>query len=221
MKKIISLTLIFGLLVSGSLIYFEPEAAKAVAVSDSITVTQSVTSEISITAPADVTMSSAIPGITGNAGAPRTGSATWTVITNNATGFTLGMAASDTPAMQLDTTWNFTDYTEATSTVPDYTWSSPAASAAEFGFSVEPATAADTIAKYLDNALDLCNTGSTNTANKCWYSASTTAETVINRSTQTASAGEAEVIKFQTESNAKYLKEGSYIAYITVTATEN
>ena len=221
MRQTISLVTIISLLAMGSYVIFEPEAVKSAAVSDAILVTQAVSQEISITSPSDVTMSSSIPGITGNAGAPRTGSATWTVKTNNATGFTLGMAASDTPAMQLDATWTFTDYTEATSTVPDYTWSSPAASAAEFGFTVEAATAADTIAKYLDNGTDLCNTGSSQTTDKCWYSASTTAETVINRSTNTASTGEAEVIKFQTESNAKYLKEGSYIAYITVTATEN
>jgi len=45
--------------------------------------------------------------------------------------------------------------------------------------------------------------------------------TVINRSTATLVSGEAETVNFQTESNAKYLKEGSYTATITATATEN
>jgi len=218
MREIISLTLFLGLLISGGLIYFEPEMAKAV--SDAITITQAVSSEITISSPADVTMSAAIPGITGNAGSPRTGSATWTVKTNNATGFSLALAASTAPAMQLDATWYFSDYTPATAGTPDYNWSSPASGAAEFGYTVEPATAADTVQKFLDNGT-ACATGTLNTVDKCWYNFSTTSETVINRTTNTESAGEAEVVKFQTESNAKYLKEGNYVATITATATEN
>ena len=176
---------------------------------------------IAISSPADVVMSTAIPGITGNAGAPRTGSATWTVITDNDAGFNLTHAASADPAMQLDATWYFSDYTSPTSTQPEYTWASPAVSAAEFGQTVEPATAADTVALFKDDGTAACNTGSNQTADKCWYSASTTALTIINRSTNTTSAGEAEVVKYQTESNVKYLKEGSYVATITVTATAN
>jgi len=200
--------------------YFEPLMTKAASASDFIVVTQAVSSEITITSPADVTMSAAIPGITGNPGSPRTGSTTWTVKTNNTTGFTLALKSSTTPSMRLDATWTFSDYSPATAGTPDYNWTSPAASAAEFGYSVEPATAADATAKFKDNG-SACNTGTNVTANKCWYNMSITDEAVVNRSTETSSTGEAEVVRFQTESNAKYLKEGNYTATITATATEN
>lgn len=218
MKKIISSVLILGILVMTGYMFFEPEMIKAVA--DSVVVTQAVSAEITISSPADVTMSSAIPGITGNLGAPRTGSATWTVKTNNDTGFNMTINSSVSPSMQLDGTYNFSDYSPSAANVPDYTWASPAASAAEFGYSVEPATVADTAALFKDDGT-ACNVGALNTADRCWLNASTTAVTVINRTTNTSSAGEAEVVKFQTESNAKYLKEGNYTATITATATMN
>jgi len=130
--------------------------------------------------------------------------------------------ASQTNALYLDGTYYFTDYTPGTSNVPDYNWTSPASTAAEFGFTVEPATAADTVQLFLDNATNACNTGSTNTANKCWLGFNSTTDiNIINRTTATSGGGEAEVVKFQAESNAKYLKEGSYSATVTVTATMN
>ncbi len=91
---------------------------------------------------------------------------------------------------------------------------------AEFGYSVEPATVADTVTAFKDDGVN-CNIGALNTVSKCWLNASTTNFTVINRTTETTSAGEAEIVRFQTESNAKYLKEGNYTATITATATMN
>ena len=199
---------------------FEAAMTSAGSANDSIVVTQVVGGELSISQPADVTMSSAIPGITGNPGSPRTGSATWTVITSNTSGFYLTLKSSTNPSMQLDATYNFSDYSPASAGVPDYTWASPASSAAEFGYTVEPETAADTSTKFKDNG-SACNTGSLNTANRCWYNMSTTDQTVIERSSNTDTGGEDEVVRFQTESNGKYLKEGDYIATITATATEN
>jgi len=201
--------------------YFEPMISIAASANDSITVTQAVSSEISISSPADVTMSSAIPGMTGNLGSPRTGSATWTVKTGNTTGFILALKASTAPAMRLDATYNFSDYSPAVAGTPDYNWISPAASEAEFGYTVEPATSADAAQIFKDNASNACNSGSTQTPGKCWYNFTISDVTVINRSTATLASGEAETVNFQTESNAKYLKEGSYTATITATATEN
>jgi len=89
-------------------------------------------------------MSSAIPGMTGNLGSPRTGSAAWTVKTNNTTGFNLTLKSSTNPSMQLDATYNFSDYSPVTAGTPDYNWASPVSGSAEFGYTVEPETAADT-----------------------------------------------------------------------------
>ena len=90
-KKTISLTAISGVLLMGGYWALEPTLISAAAVSDPITVTQAVTQEITIDSPANVNMSASIPGVIGNPGAPRTGSATWTVKTTNATGFYLGL----------------------------------------------------------------------------------------------------------------------------------
>ena len=220
MKKILSLVSIISLVASFSFLILEPELVNAVG--DSVVVTQAVSAEITISSPADVTMSSSIPGVTGNLGSPRTASTTWTVVTNNTTGFIMTLAASTSPAMQLDGTYNFSDYSTATTTVnvPDYTWGSPSSAVAEFGYSVEPATVAYTATAFKDDGA-ACNTGALNTVDKCWLNASTTALTAINRTTETLSSGEAEKVKFQAESNAKYLKEGNYTATITATATMN
>lgn len=179
---------------------------------------------ITISSPANVNMSAAINGITGNPGSPRTGSATWTVATNNYTGFNMKLHASTDPAMQLDGSNQFADYTPAVGGTPDYDWSSPAASAAEFGFTVEPETDGDTVQLFLDNSgASPCNTaGGTQTDDKCWFDFNGLNDiNVINRTIFTNSGGEDEVVKFQTESNAKYLKEGNYVATITATAVTN
>ena len=175
---------------------------------------------LSISSPVDVTMSATIPGVTGNPGAPRTGSATWQVITDNTAGFILKLKASAAPAMVLDGTYHFNDYSPA-GAVPDYDWAQPAASEAEFGFTVEAETIGDEVLAFRDAGAAPCGAGALNTADKCWWNFTALDYTVINRATNTDSGGEDEVVKFQTESNAKFLKEGSYVATITATATEN
>jgi len=218
-KQILSLTLILNILIFTGYSIFEPQSVEAV--EDQIQIFQSVTAEISITSPSDVTMSPAIPGMTGSGGTPSTGQATWTVITNNKEGFTMTFKASTSPALRGNTTNDyFADYTPSNPSVPDYNWSI-AANAAEFGYTVEPATAADTAQLFKDNG-SACNTGSNQTADKCWYSASTTAVTVINRTSSTSSSGENEVIKFRAEQGSNTFKlEDTYTATTTVTVTMN
>ncbi len=219
MKRIISLSVIVNLLVPMAFAILEPQITKAVA--DNVTVTAEVTEEISITSPADVLLASSIPGMTGNPGAPASGSATWTVITNNATGFNLKIKATSDPSMKnTDGEYYFFDYTSAAAGSPDYTWASPAVGSAEFGYSVTAATAADTDTPFLNGGAT-CGTGALNTDNKCWWDLTTADTTVINRSTNTTSAGEAEKVNFRAESNGQFLKEGYYDALVTVTATMN
>lgn len=219
MKKIISLILISSLLGMTAYFVLEAEIIKAQS-SDTVIVTQAVSAEITISAPADITMSSAIPGITGNLGNPTTGSVSWTITTNNVQGYNLKLKAAAAPALSLDATWNFSDYSPATTVAPDFTWASPAASVAEFGFTVEPATIADTDPFFKDDGV-ACNTGTANAVDKCWWNFATTDKQIVNRSTETTSSGEAVAVKVRAESNAKYLKEGNYTATITATATMN
>ncbi len=224
MKEITSLSLAITVILSGIFIYFEPQITKAI--TDEITVTQTVSAEIAISSPANVTMSDPIPGITGGSA---TGSATWTVITNNNTGFKMELEASTAPALTGTTQGDsFADYTEGTPDVPDYDWS-VAESDAEFGYTVEPATAADTDATFLDNGADTCGTDSNQTADKCWigFAGASTKEQIINRTSETAIGGEAEVVKFKAELNGPatdadgFLIEDTYTATVTATATMN
>jgi len=212
---IISLSVIFIMMIS--FVYFEPIVTGAA--TDEVVVTMSVTEEVTVTHPDDISLSPSIPGVTGNAGSPATGSLTWTVKTNNTTGFNMKIKSSTNPSLQLDGSNNFSDYTNGAAL--DYTWQSPSASAAWFGFTVEPATAGDTVTAFLDNNSDTCGTGSTNNTNSCWAGMATTDTDIINRSTATASSGQAEVVKFRAESNAKFLTEGDYHATVTVTVALN
>ncbi len=172
---------------------------------------------LTVSAPADATMSPSIPGITGG-----TANATilWNVIADGPAGFAMVIKASTDPAMKLDASYYFDDYSPASPGVPDYNWSVDAGSA-ELGFTAEPASAADTVANFLDNG-SACNTGALNTADKCWLDFNgTTNVSAINRSSRTGVDGEDENIKFQAQSSAKFLKEGSYVATITTTVSSN
>jgi hypothetical protein len=200
-------------------IALEPSVTKAVnAGPDTATVTATVTGEIDISSPVDTTFSASIPGMTGNPGAPVTASLTWTVKTNNATGFNMTLKADHTSTLQLDASNVFTD----ASLTPSYNWTAATSGQAAFGFSPQSATAADTVQAFRDNNSSACNSASNYTGH-CWSGFNgTTAISIINRSSNTASAGEAEVINFKAESNAKFLKSGTtYSATITATVAMN
>ena len=219
MKRIISLTVIINLIFPLLFAILEPQVTRAV--TDAITVTAEVTEEISISSPADVLLASSIPGMTGNPGSPASGSATWTVITNNATGFNFKIKASTDPAMQnSDGEYYFFDYTPAAAGSPDYNYVQPAVGSAEFSYSVTAATAADADTPFRNDGAQ-CGTGANNTDNQCWWDLTTADVTVISRNSRTSSLGEAEKVNFRAESNGSFLKEGYYDAYITVTVVSN
>jgi len=178
---------------------------------------------ISVSSPDDTTMSPSIPGITGNPGNPSSGELSWNVKTDNPAGFNMKIHASTDPALQLDASNYFSDYTPESAGVPDYNWNSPSAGEAEFGFTVEPETAEDTVQKFLDNGSDACNIeNGSQTPDKCWLDFDGTTDIdIINRHSRTDSTGEDEVVKFRAESNGKFLEEGNYTATITVTVTAN
>ena len=219
MKKAINLALIISLIISVVFVAFEPQNVKAV--SHNVIITAEVTEEISITSPVDITLNPSIPGITGNAGSPATGSVTWTVKTSNAAGFNMKINATTDPALQLEAGEFFDDYTPAVAGSPDFDWASPDAASAEFGFTVEPETVTDTDSLFIDDGAD-CDVGALNGADTCWLDFNGQSNIdIINRSTATGLSGEDEVVKFWAESNAKHLKEGNYTATIQVTATMN
>ncbi|HBH46542.1 MAG: hypothetical protein A2445_05265 [Candidatus Jacksonbacteria bacterium RIFOXYC2_FULL_44_29] len=223
-RKNFYISIVVGTIVlSFGYLMFEPGESRSASDNDQITVTQVVTGEISISSPVNITMSATIPGRTGNALNPATGQVMWTVITSNSSGFNLTLAAFNNPAMQNSAADSFANYTSSTST-PDFTWA-VADGAAEFGYTVEPETTADTDQTFMDNGAT-CNTGAANAANSCWFGFNAlNAETIVNRSSETNAGGEDELVRFRTEFNnisaSAVLPAGTYTATITATATTN
>ena len=205
----------FGALLVCAVAFVLLEPAVTNAVADSATVTATVSEEVTISSPSDANFSASIPGVTGNPGAPVTASLTWTVKTNNDTGFNLKVKASQANALYKDGTYYFTDHT----TTPSYGWTAATSTAAIFGFTIDAATAADVVAAFHDTG-SACGSGANDGG--CWSGFNSTTDIdVINRTSETTASGEAEVINFQAESNGKLLEDGSYVATITATAALN
>jgi hypothetical protein len=217
-KKAISITAVIYFL--GVIIYstFEAQIIDAASASDQTEITLTVTSEITISDPGAVTMSPSIPGLTGGAA---TGTATWTVITNDSSGYSVTHIASST-SMLGDTQGDaFVAYTEATAGTPDFTWS-VAAGAKEFGYTVNSYSDSSSVATLFKDNGSACNTGSNVTYNRCYIHASTTAETIYNRATETTSSGTTFTIDYKAESGSSaFITEDTYTATTTVTATTN
>jgi hypothetical protein len=218
-----ALALIALLVLVSTYILVEPSVTSSQTATDQFVITQSVTSEISFVATtADVALAS-LPGITGGTS---NGSTQVRVSTNDSSGYSMTIAASGSPAMQGHTQGgSIPDYTVATSGIPDYTYSVPA-NTAEFAYTVSASTTADLAQKFLDNASNLCNTGSADTSGNttCWYGLSTTATSTINRTSETTASGATTTIFFRTTINANpspAIPEDSYTATTTLTATVN
>jgi len=189
------------------------------------TATVSVLKEIIITSGGNVTVGN-IYGITGNYGAPVVGTATFTITTNSATGFQMTVQASSTPALS-SSGYYFADYSKIAPTTVSYTWTSPALGTTAFGFSLLAGTAADEYGMFQQSG-SVCNAGSGTVSSDahCWSGfTGSTAVTVINRTSATGGAGEAEKITFSAEYRGNpgttILGSGTYTATITATATAN
>lgn len=168
---------------------------------------------LSVSSPLDVTMSPSIGGVTGGTG---NGSASWTVITDNPAGYILSIKASASPALQSGAN-NFADYTPAGS-VPDYDWSVANADS-EFGFTAE---GAKLVQKFKDDGVSSCNSGSSDTADKCWYKFLTSNETISNSASSAYPSGESTTVKFRAQSGSSHLQvAGTYTATITATVLPN
>jgi len=217
-KRAVSLSVTIFLTVLIVFIAFEPATVKGV--SDVVVLTATVTSEVTISSPADTSFSDVIPGVTGNPGNPRTASVTWNVKTNNSTGFSMYLHASQTDALYYNGSYYFDDYGTTPGT-PQYNWSSPPSGGAAMGFTVVPGTTADLATAFLDNGSSTCGSGAYH-ASKCWCGFDSTSDIlVINRTSPTTSSGEDEGFNFNAESNGRLLTPGDYTATVTATANLN
>lgn len=164
---------------------------------------------IAITSNGAVSMSPSIAGVSGGTG---TGSMSWTVTTDNAAGYTMNVHSTTTPSLRSAGS-SFADYTPAGSD-PDYTWS-VASTDSEFGFSPE---GSDIVQRFKDNG-SACNTGSSDTANKCWDALTTSDKEIAKRTTANHPSGTLTTVKIQAESGASHIQpNGTYTATVLVTA---
>lgn len=212
-----------SVLIIMALMFLVLEPTISNAIEDQFLVTQSITSEISfITPTADITMSPALAGITGGTA---NGQTTVRVLTNNALGYNMTLTASSSLGMIGNANGGrIAALVPTTPNVPNYAFSSLAANTAGFGYTVEASTTGEITALFRDNGSNTCNTGATEGSDTCWLNASTTATTIINRATATASSGATTTIKFRTiimSSPLPAIPQDTYVATTTLTALTN
>lgn len=208
-----------------SYLMLEPGLIIGQTATDQFVVEQIIGSEISFLTTANDVSLAAIGGVTGGASQGYTGVK---VYTNNTTGFTMTITASNSPAMQgISQGGVIADYTPATANVPDYTYATnTTGQAAEFGYTISASTTSHLAQKFLDNGSNACNTGSTDTSgtSTCWYNLSTTATSTIVTTAASASSGATSTFHFRVHVPANpspALPEDTYRATSTLTATTN
>lgn len=208
-KKVLSISLISLLSFSALYVVIEPVVVSALSATDDIVVTLTVDSGITISSGSDVTMSPNL-GVSSNTS---TGSSSWIVKTNHATGYSLAVKASSSPALVSGSN-SFADYTEGITGTPEV-WSL-ATGAKEFGYSA-----------YGDDVLDAtwgagssCGSGATIPNDLKYLGTKTTDKIIATRNVVTPTSGVTTNICFAAEQKDIYAPSGTYTATITATATE-
>jgi len=209
MKQIISaLSLSLAVTILAFPLFVGMEPRLGLAQTDSVTVNQTVTSGISIDTPADVTLTALT-----TTQLTSVGTTTWTVVTNNAAGYTLGVKATLTGSGALydSGTGNyFTDY----GTSSPSTWS--VTNAYMFGFApLGNDTTGYGTGSFCESST---NVPSTTLNYVGFYSAD---REVASSSSETTQAGTATTICYAVEQDTVWAPSGTYTATITATATAN
>lgn len=186
------------------------EAGLALAAnSATVTAREQVTAEIAITVGSNaLTMSPAIPGMTGGTG---TASTQVTIITNNKEGYNVTLAATSGPAaMQGDATEDyFIDYQ---SSAPETWVDTNAGGQSQFGFGITNGSAGNTATGYT----------SCPSADSCFFKATTTPKNIYTTTGDTTAAGDSFTLKFRAHLPANpnpQLTEDWYTATTTLTVT--
>lgn len=208
-KKVLSISLISLLSFSALYVVVEPVVVSALTATDSIVVTLTVDSGITISTGSDVTMSPNL-GVTSDTS---TGSSSWIVKTNHATGYTLGVKASTSPALASGSN-SFADYTEATAGTPDL-WTL-ATGAKEFGYSAY----GDDVPDATWGTGSSCGSGATIPTDLKYVGTKITDKVIATRNSVTPTAGITTNICFAAAQKDVYAPSGTYTATITATATE-
>ena len=221
----ISALLLMALLLV-SYFVLEPAVSRAAVDSDSFTVSQSVTGEIAITAPSNVTMDTAIGGVTGGSS---DGQTKIVVTSNNPTGYFMTLEFATATAMQGESLGGeIQNYTPTSGIIPDYNFS-VGANSAEFAYSVAASSTADIDTTFRNNGSVCNNDSGGDQLNKCWAAPSTTAgvlasETIITTTAATPDSGSTSTVKFKVQITANpspSVPPDTYTATATLTATTN
>ena len=193
-------------------VIIEPTTALATAVTNNVIVTLNVTSGVTISTGAAVTMLPNI-GIASNAAV---GGSAWTVATNSATGYTLAVHSTTTPALKNAAIDSFANYTEAITGTPDL-WGGVAAGTKEFGYGAY-GTDTPTATWGTPTGCGNTGTGAPDAAGK--FKGMTTVDaTIASRGGVTPTTGITTNICFAAQQNATYAAAGAYTATVTATAT--
>jgi hypothetical protein len=192
-SKAVSFALAGFLVISLGFWIAEPGIVGAAYDTDDVLVNLAVTGTISLNSPTDVTMSPDIAG-TGSS----TGNTTWTVTTNNSSGYKLEVETDQANTMHSGSDI-FTDYGEAIEGTPE-TWS-VAADASEFGFGAT--------GSFIETKFG---------ADKYMGFNSTTKEQISSESAETSGSDTTVIFKAEVGAS-KFQPTGSYSSTVTATAT--
>lgn len=202
-------------------VVLEPTISRA-QITDEFLVTQNITAELAFVASTtDVAMDSGIASLTGGTS---NGTTTVAINTNNSAGYNLTLGFSSSTAMNQDGGTGFiNNYAPASAGTPDYNFDATELFG-QFAYRVTADQVADLDASFEDNGSNACGSGGgNNTYDACWLNGSTTAKTIIDRSSAT-SGGSTTTLNFRVSVPANpspTIPTGSYTATATLTATLN
>jgi hypothetical protein len=208
------------LIIAIAFMTIEPTVSFALVTSatSQFTVSQTVGKEIGFaTLATNVTMSPVLGGITGGTS---NGIVSVAVRTNDLSGYSMTIQASTSLGMQgVASSSNYiAQYTPASPTVPDYNFRTDING---FGYNVNASTTTDVPLpfRYTGSA---CNTGSTVDSLHCWFPATSSAYTIINRNTITPTTGATTTLSFMVNLIPNnMLPNDTYVATTTLTAIVN
>lgn len=203
-KKIISIVLVVIIMFQ---VYLLAEPVIAVDDTDGVTVTLTVDTGITISDGANVTMAPNI-GVSSDGAI---GSSSWTVRTNNATGYSLAVKSSTNPALVSGSNV-FENYSEASAGVPEV-WN--VSNGKRFGYSAygdnTPTATWGTSAS--------CGSGGVPAVDQKYVGFTTSNKVIASNSGVTPTTGITTNICFAAEQDTVYAPSGVYTATITATAT--
>ncbi len=211
LQKVLGISLATTLTVAVVFMYLEPSLVGASSsASDGVVISLQVDTGISISSPADTYMSTSL-GVVANTAIATT---TWNVKTNNSLGYSLTLAASTNPAMQVSPSQSINDF--ATTTAPEL-WSTIPNGRAEFGYS---AYGTD-VSTGTYGTGSSCSAATSTPSTSLKYRGFTTSAspTIATRNATTTTSGIDTVVCYAVEQKGVYVASGTYTATITATAT--